>query len=230
LISIITPILNEEKQITRFLNNLNYLQGIFEVVLVDGESSDNTIDKAAKSIENFNHPIKLLSSKQGRAIQMNKGAKAAKGDIFLFLHSDCQIPKDALHIIENKISKQTLIGGGFKHTFSNSNMILKLISTFGNIRASLSQIFYGDFGFFLRNDIFNKIGGYDETSFLEDVDLCKKAKRHGKLCQINRYIWVSPRRFLAQGKATILIAYVAAVSLNFLSLKPLFLNRIIRKI
>jgi len=46
-----------------------------------------------------NHKLILLISERGRAIQMNKGAKIANGDILLFLHVDCILDKDALTII-----------------------------------------------------------------------------------------------------------------------------------
>jgi rSAM/selenodomain-associated transferase 2 len=225
LISIITPILNEEKQITNFLNNLKDLEGIFETILVDGGSSDHTLNEAAKNIDGFRHPIKILQSDRGRAIQMNKGAEKAKGEVLLFLHSDCQLPKDALKVIERAITKQEAIGGGFKHTFSDPNIFLKVLSGFGNFTTRLTKIFYGDFGIFLRKDIFKKIGGYDEISFLEDVELCKKAKKYGRLNQIDRYISASPRRFLADGEIAVTVAYAVAYGLNIFGFRPSFLKK-----
>ncbi len=225
MISIVTPILNEEKQITSFLNNLRDLEGVFEAILVDGGSSDHTLDEAAKSIDGFCHPIRILQSDRGRAIQMNRGAEEARGEILLFLHSDCQIPKDALKIIEKTITKQKAIGGGFKQAFSDPNIFLRVLSGFGNFTTGLTKIFYGDFGIFLRRDFFRKIGGYDEISFLEDVELCKKAKKYGKLSQIDRYISSSPRRFLADGEIAVTVAYAVAYVLNIFGFRPTFLKK-----
>jgi rSAM/selenodomain-associated transferase 2 len=225
LISIVTPTLNEEKQITSFLNDLRDLEGVFEAILVDGGSSDHTLDEAAKSIDGFNHPIRILQSDRGRAIQMNRGAEEAKGEILLFLHADCRIPKDALKIIEKTITKQKAIGGGFKEAFSDPNIFLRALSGFGNFTIGLTKIFYGDFGIFLRKDFFRKIGGYDEISFLEDVELCKKAKRCGKLSQINRCILSSPRRFLADGEIAVTVAFAVAYVLNIFGFRPAFLKK-----
>jgi rSAM/selenodomain-associated transferase 2 len=225
LISIVTPILNEEQEITNFLNKLRDLKGVFEAILVDGGSSDHTLNEVAKSIDGFSHPIRILQSDRGRAIQMNRGAEKARGEILLFLHSDCQIPKDALKIIERTITKQEAIGGGFKHSFSDPNIFLKVLSGFGNFTTGLTKIFYGDFGIFLRRDIFRKISGYDEISFLEDVELCKKAKKYGKLSQIDRYISASPRRFLADGEIALTVAYAVAYGLNIFGFRPSFLKK-----
>jgi rSAM/selenodomain-associated transferase 2 len=225
LISIITPILNEEKGILPFLKHLMEVNNLFEVILVDGGSSDNTVNEVTRSIEGCDQKITLLQSDRGRAIQMNRGAKKARGDILLFLHSDCQIPNDALTVIERVLSTKAAIGGGFKQTFSASQVSLRVLSSFGNLRARLTSIFFGDNGIFLLRDVFRKIGGYDETSFLEDMELCQKAKKYGKLIQINRYISTSPRRFFAEGEPTIILAYVVAYGLNFFKVKPYFLKK-----
>ena len=221
--------LNEENHIVDFLQHLRLLQGVFEVILVDGGSSDRTIEEVARNIHGFGHPIRLVKSSPGRAIQMNRGAEEATGDVFLFLHADCQIPKDAVNIIERKMSERKIIGGGFKQTFSTPDFFLRLLSAFGNFRTGLTKTFFGDSGIFLRKDTFREIGGYDEVSFLEDVGLCKKAKRWGELIQINRYVVTSPRRFVTEGKIRTALAFAIACTLNILGLRPGFLKKYFAK-
>ena len=86
MISIITPVFNEEINIKSYMSHLGSLEGDFELILIDGGSSDRTVEEVQKCINSFNHELLLLMSKRGRAIQMNKGAKIAHGDILLFLH------------------------------------------------------------------------------------------------------------------------------------------------
>jgi glycosyltransferase involved in cell wall biosynthesis len=57
-----------------------------EVIVVDGGSKDDTVQIA----ESFG--VKVLSAAANRAVQMNLGAKAATGDILLFLHADTRLP------------------------------------------------------------------------------------------------------------------------------------------
>ena len=87
------------------------------------------------------------------------------------------------------------------------------------------MIFFGDYGIFLRKDIFQKIGGYDNILFLEDVELCRKAKKYGKLIQIKHNIITSPRRFIKEGKLKLTIVFVLANIMNYLGFRPKFLLR-----
>jgi rSAM/selenodomain-associated transferase 2 len=223
MISIITPVFNEEKNIKSFISNLGYLDGDFELIMVDGGSSDRTVEKVQKCIDSFNHKLLLLRSERGRAIQMNKGAKMAHGDILLFLHVDCVLEKDALTIIEKVTHDNNIAGGGFKQAFSNPDFFLKFQSDIGNIRAGLNQIFFGDYGIFLKKKVFQKIGGYDDIPFLEDVEICRKAKRLGRLLQVDRKIVTSPRRYLLKGKVRLTIAFILANLFNDIGWRPGFL-------
>jgi len=222
-ISIITPVFNEEKNIKPFLTHLGSLYGDFELILVDGGSSDRTLQEAHYSRDGFSHTLKILETFRGRAIQMNKGAEVAEGDILLFLHVDCTLEKDALKLIEKAIFEKNAIGGGFIQAFSSPDMFLKLGSAIGNFRVSLNKIFYGDYGIFMKNEIFWKIKGYDEIPFLEDVELCRKAKRHGQLIQMNSRIVTSPRRYLKKGKIKLSVAFMLANLLNTVGWRPGFL-------
>jgi rSAM/selenodomain-associated transferase 2 len=225
MISIITPIFNEEGYVMPFIAHLRDVEGDFELIMVDGGSSDGTL----KEVENFmdGHRFKLLEAQRGRAIQMNKGAEAACGDILLFLHVDCFITKDSLKLIETEIYMKKNIGGGFQQYFSDPDAFLKFVSAFGNLRARLTKIFFGDYGIFLRKDIFERIGSYDNFPFLEDVELCKKAKKYGKLVQIDRFIYTSPRRYLSKGKIRLTAVFILAGFFNLAGFRPLFLLKYI---
>ncbi len=223
MISIITPVFNEEINIKPFLAHLNSLEGDFELILVDGGSRDRTIIEAQDCINDFSHKMKILETCRGRAIQMNRGAKVAKGDILLFLHVDCTLEINALELIEKAVYEKNAFGGGFRQAFSSPDLFLKLGSAIGNFRVSLNSIFYGDYGIFMKKDIFWKIGGHDEIPFLEDVELCRKAKRLGRLIQINSRIVTSPRRYLKKGKIRLAAVFMLANLFNMLGWRPGFL-------
>jgi rSAM/selenodomain-associated transferase 2 len=223
MISIITPVFNEEKNIKPFMSYLGSLEGDFELIMVDGGSSDHTMDEVQKYIDCFNHKLILLVSERGRAIQMNKGANMARGDILLFLHVDCVLENDALTIIEKLTYDNNVAGGGFKQAFSNPDFFLKFQSDTGNIRAGITQVFFGDYGIFLKKKVFRKIGGYDDIPFLEDVEICRKAKKYGRLLQVDRRIVTSPRRYLKKGKVRLTIAFILANLFNDIGWRPGFL-------
>jgi rSAM/selenodomain-associated transferase 2 len=220
MISIITPVFNEEKNIKSYLSHIGSLEGDFELIMVDGGSSDRTVEEVKKCIDTFNHKVIMLVSERGRAIQMNKGAKMAQGDILLFLHVDCVLDKDALTVIEKVISEKNVAGGGFRQAFSNPDSFLKFQSEIGNIRAGLTRVFFGDYGIFLKKKVFRKIGGYDNIPFLEDVEICRKAKRYGRLLQVDRRIMTSPRRYIKKGKVRLTFAFILANIFNDFGYRP----------
>lgn len=227
MISIITPVLNEEGYVKQFLAHHGTLEGDFELIIVDGGSRDGTIGEIERYGGGFGNRLRLLEADRGRANQMNMGARNAQGDILLFLHVDCLIQKDSLRLIESVINERKVIGGGFMQAFSNPDMFLKIQSSFGNLRVRLTKTFYGDCGIFLRKDVFGEMEGFDNIPFLEDVELCRRAKKYGRLVRIDRYILTSPRRYLSKGRLRLTAAFVLACLFNIVGFRPGFLTRYI---
>ncbi|MBA3477402.1 MAG: glycosyltransferase [Lautropia sp.] len=94
MISIIIPVLNEATLLAAALEDLRREAGSFEVIVVDGGSSDRTVACVPE------HPrVRLVHAAQGRAVQMNAGAAVAAGDLLLFLHVDTRPPPGSLEAI-----------------------------------------------------------------------------------------------------------------------------------
>ena len=94
MISVIIPVLNEERALPATLQRVFALHADtdgFEVIVVDGGSTDSTADIVAREPR-----IIWQVAETGRASQMNAGAHTASGDWLLFLHADTLLPDDAL--------------------------------------------------------------------------------------------------------------------------------------
>ncbi|NQS99825.1 MAG: hypothetical protein HQ595_01975 [Candidatus Omnitrophica bacterium] len=74
-----------------------------------------------------------------------------------------------------------------------------MIEGFGNLRARLSKVFYGDQGIFVRKEIFLKLQGFPEVPITEDVIFSKKLRKAGKTAVLPNRIFVSPRRWEQKG-------------------------------
>jgi rSAM/selenodomain-associated transferase 2 len=227
LISIITPVLNEEDMITPFLDNLALLQGSFELVIVDGGSSDATCALIQQYASPFPAPLHLLSAPAGRSGQMNSGAAAAQGEILLFLHVDCRIPADSLQVITQVCTEQGVCGGAFTHGFGEPGLFHAVIGLLVNTCTKYTRTFFGDFGIFVRRDVFFQAGGFELILFCEDLEFCRSVRRYGRMKQINRIIRSSPRRFQRIGRVKLTVVYLLAIFLNRAGIRPLFLKRYI---
>ena len=191
-ISIIVPIYNEEKVISENSASLKKLAGCGELIFVDAASSDKGPQIAASL-------GKVLSCIKGRAPQMNRGAKEAISDILLFLHADTTISPGTLEKIIEKIKAGPFIGGCLTQRIDKLGIMYRLIEGFGNIRARLTRVFYGDQGIFVRKDVFLNMGGFPEVPVMEDVLFTKKLRKLGKAIVLPDKILASPRRWESRG-------------------------------
>jgi rSAM/selenodomain-associated transferase 2 len=226
-ISIIIPVLNEEEMITPFLDHLALLQGSFELLIVDGGSSDATCASIQQYSSLFPAPLHLLSVPAGRSGQMNTGAAAAQGEILLFLHVDCRIPADSLQVITQVCTEPGVCGGAFTHSFGEPGLFHAVIGLLVTTCTKYTRTFFGDFGIFVQRDVFFQAGGFELIPFCEDLEFCRSVRKYGRMKQINRVIRSSPRRFQRIGRVKLTTVYLFAIVLNRAGIRPLFLKRYI---
>ncbi len=186
MVSVVIPAYNEEKALPHTLRELFCQGGDYEVIVVDGGSTDCTraiVDSfgfVATSIQHSFvpsplHPSRLfLTATKGRASQMNMGAKQAQGEWLLFLHADTALPPGAIQRLNEMEADETIQAGGFMHRFSGDDWRLKLISFLDNFRCIRSRIIYGDQALFVRRPLFEQLGGFPNQPILEDVAFCER--------------------------------------------------------
>lgn len=193
-LSIIIPSLNEVENIQPTLDRLQPLRSRgHEVVLVDGGSSDDTVNLARPQVD------RVLNSEAGRARQMNMGASRARGDIFWFLHADTLPPELADQTIDAVINKKALAWGRFDVRLSGRDSRLRLIEFMMNRRSRLSGIATGDQGIFVTRALFEKIGGFADQPLMEDIEISRRLKRHARPICLKQKLITSSRRWETRG-------------------------------
>jgi GT2 family glycosyltransferase len=65
---------------------------------------------------------------------------------------------------------------------------------FANVRARLLSLPYGDQAIFIKRDIFEKVGGFREYPFLEDIDMAMRIRKFGSLQYLPFHVIASSRR------------------------------------
>lgn len=192
-ISVIVPVLDEAPLITGALAALRPLCGRgHELIVVDGGSHDDSTCRARAFAD------RLIRAPRGRALQMNAGAQAASGDVFLFLHVDVKLPEHASQQIESAI----LTGarwGRFNVRFAGAGPLLRIVASFMNVRSWLTGLATGDQAIFVCRDLFIAAGGYPAVALMEDIALSRRLRRIARPRCLDSCVEVSSRRWRRDG-------------------------------
>jgi rSAM/selenodomain-associated transferase 2 len=190
------------------------------VILVDGGSDDATIQVAARF-----SAVRLLASPRGRARQMNAGARAARGDILLFLHADTRLPEGGLGAVSAALDDARVVGGRFDVRFDSPRPVLRMIAFFMNLRSRASGISTGDQAIFVRREVFETMGGYPDMPLMEDIELSRRLKRRGRLATLPSRVTTSARKWEREGALRTMALMWALRFLYMVGVSPARLHR-----
>lgn len=190
-----------------------------EIVLVDGGSTDATAAIAGRFPE-----VSLLASPRGRARQMNAGARAARGDVLLFLHADTLLPDGALAAVEAAARDPGVVAGRFDVRFDNPRRVFRMIAWFMNQRSRWSGISTGDQAIFVRREPFDALGGYPDMPLMEDVELCRRLKRRGQMAPLRMVVTTSARKWEREGAVRTILLMWALRFLYMVGVPPVRLH------
>lgn len=135
-ISIVTPIYNEEKNITPFLDRivpvLEKMQIKYEIIFVMDVSDDNTERVVLNHIEkNNNIKLIVMSRRFGQPAAMLAGLNNSSGENLVFIDVDLQDPPELIPDMYNEITKGFEVVLAKRKKKINENTIRKFVSTIG---------------------------------------------------------------------------------------------------
>ena len=185
---------NEERYIVECIESLfnqDYPKELYEIIMVDGMSTDNTQNLVRK------YPVKLiLNEKKNVAAARNLGVKEAKGEYIAFTDGDCRADKSWLSTLVNEMlnapENVACIGG--------PNLIFNTDSLFARVVGHTQETFLGSGGSaqssnsserkyvqsipncnaFYKKQIIEDIGYFDETFVIgQDCDLNFRIGKNG---------------------------------------------------
>lgn len=212
MVSVIIPVLNEESCIPAALLRLREAEGDFEVIVSDGASTDASCACVRSCVPGFGRSLRLISAPRNRAVQMNRGAENARGDVFLFLHADARIPKQAFCCMEDALKKPDVIGGNFSVIYGGDLRWSRFFTWANRSRRRLG-IYYGDSGLFIRRRVFEALGGFKPMPLMEDYEFVRRMERYGTTVCLPCAITVSDRRWRIRGSGKTLLAWIAVQAL-----------------
>jgi rSAM/selenodomain-associated transferase 2 len=217
-ISVIVPVLNEEKSIAASLMELQRLKPE-EMIIVDGGSSDETREICQR------FGVELYPSPPGRARQMNFGAQRATGDVLLFLHADTRLPPSAFDDIRTALQDRKVLGGRFDIQLDSPRPLVKLIGFMISLRSRLSKVGTGDQAIFVRRETFAELSGYPDIPLMEDVAFSRALKRRGAVACLRSRVVSSARRWEMDGIVRTILKMWTLKTLYLLGISPVRLKR-----
>jgi len=225
VISVIIPVLDEAEGINGFISHLRDLEDSkdVEIIVVDGDPAGGTI----KVIQGVG--IVTAISERGRAVQMNRGAALAEGDILLFLHADTLLPQRAFARIQEAFQDEGCAAGCFDLGIRSARKIFRITEHYVALRTRITRIPFGDQAIFIRRDYFERIGGYPEFPIMEDVDLMRSIRRRGDvICIIPDKALTSARRWEREGILFTTIRNGMLQTMYYCGVSPKYLARFYR--
>ena len=185
-LSIIIPTLNEANHLPLLIADLITWPYDFELIIVDGGSTDLTV-----SIAQIQGVDVIKSPKKNRGYQLKTGASNSRGDWLLFLHADSRLGprwvKNLYKIIQNKTSEDFAWYFDFK--VKKYNTQFRLLELAVALRSLFLQRPYGDQGLLIHKDLYFNSGGFSSLNIMEDLDIITRITKITRVRRIRENIY-----------------------------------------
>jgi GT2 family glycosyltransferase len=183
---------------------LEYPEDRYEVIVVDDDAAEGHAAPIVRELSRRGVELSLKSqNRRGAASARNLGARAASGELLLFVDDDIVVAPDHLsrHLVVQERSRDALVNGTWE--FAPSVLAALERTPFGRYRLKLERGFWaevvgaegsdgcqvmdrvGSWDLALHRDLFWQIGGFDErfpVAGAEDRELSLRARAAG--CQL----------------------------------------------
>jgi GT2 family glycosyltransferase len=198
-LSVIIPVYNDNAGLRKLLPTLiqqSYPQDKYEVIVVDNGSSQDVTEVT----QHFN--VKLLSETdiQSSYAARNKGIKNARGEVMVFVDSDCRANKDWLYQGIKKMHQSGgyMVGGNVVFSFSEKKAIAEYYDAIYHFQFEdmIKRGTCGGGNTFIKRSVFDSIGMFPQNvKSGGDVFFTKKATVSGfKLVYAPKAIVYHPTR------------------------------------
>jgi len=194
MISFIIPARNEEALLGQTLDSISNaapaLKTDYEIIVVNDASTDSTASIAQS------HGAKVVNVELRKISAVrNAGARAARGDLFIFVDADTQVTAEVLLSVQKAISDGA-VGGGARLVCDAATPAAArcIIWVFMFFWFGLCYWAAGCF-VFARREAFEKIGGFDERYYAtEEMHISRALKRQGRFRIVSGRVITSGRK------------------------------------
>ncbi len=143
-----------------------------------------------------------LKGCQGRARQLNAGAREATRAVLWFVHADTRLSDKVAATVNDFMTAAENGLGYFQLRFAADGPGLTALNArAANLRSRLLGLPFGDQGFIVSKRVFDRLHGFDENLALgEDLDFVVRVKANGlPLRELPAALVTSSRRYREHG-------------------------------
>jgi glycosyltransferase involved in cell wall biosynthesis len=203
MISFVVPAYNEEQLLGRTLRAINAaargLEEPFEVIVADDASTDRT----AAIARELGAVVVAVNHRQIAATR-NAGARAASGDLLIFVDADTVVDEAVLRAAVEAIGRGA-VGGGCSIRFDGR------LPVYARGLLALALPVYRALGvacgcfLFCTREAFDAAGGFDERLFgAEEIVMSRALRRQGRFVVLRETVTTSGRKLRAYSAREIL--------------------------
>jgi glycosyltransferase involved in cell wall biosynthesis len=206
-LSVVIPALNEATQLPGLLDALkSQTQPPNEIIVADAGSKDGTVEAA---LERGARVVPGGMPGPGR----NAGARAAQGEIFLFLDADVLPAPDFLELALDEFERDQYVVATCPSKALSDDLSDKIIMEATNLYLQIIMPVSPrapGYCIFAQRAVHEAIGGFDETlKMSEDHDYVRRASQHGEFGLLtSAHIPVSMRRLEKEGLVGLALKYL----------------------
>lgn len=177
----------------------------YEIIVVNNDETPLSSPLSKGGIQGVDIQVFNIGKNIGFGAACNAGARSARGEILCFLNPDTEIVSNDIQDLLsefNKNNKLAIIGprlvvktpqwGVLTQEWIAGKEVTVLSTLLNNLGHKRDQKIWesktpvecawvSGAAMFIRKDIFQKLGGFDEQFFMyfEDIDLCRRAREIG---------------------------------------------------
>lgn len=222
-LSVIIPTLNASACLADTVHALNEIRDVLpvEIIVADGGSEDDTVDRARAL------GLTVIHAPRGRGSQLSAGAREARAPWLLFLHADTTLEPFWSTTVTSfmGVPSNALKAAHFIFALDDASSAARRVEVLANWRARQMGLPYGDQGLLMSRKLYDSLAGFLDMPLMEDVDMVRRIGR-SNLVELPATATTSAARYRRDGYWLRPIRNLCILTLYFLGMSPKRLARL----